>query len=135
MSRFLKETSEFQEYLAAQAKEEAEVHSSREMTYSEMSVVPGLVKPATFRLPITLLAQLDELKKYTPYKSKAEMVMVMLQDQLDAFLKTCGNDVQKGFYDLSEEAFQKQIQAASDSVFKTSKQENQPTEEQKEMSL
>lgn len=102
MGNFLKEIKEYQEYLSGKHEDEQEVT----WTYEQLSAV-GLVKPSSFRLPVSLVAQLDEIYKFSPYGTKGQMVAVMLQDCIDAFLADSHESLKARFKEIEIDAMHK----------------------------
>lgn len=109
MSRFLNELDAWQKHLEAQL--EYEKASTKEVTIDDYNYetlyAGGFVKAASFRLPVHLIAQLDELRSFTPYSTKAEMVAVMLQDRIEAFLSDASEDVKERFQQAKNNAVSK----------------------------
>lgn len=104
MGKFIDQTNAYQEYISQMhAREDCSDNDS--LTYTVMSATKGLVKPVSFRIPVTLAAQLDELIKYVPYSTKGEMITVMLSDQLEQFINTCGEPVKESFAKVAMDAF------------------------------
>lgn len=98
MSKFLSTVNAYQQVLSdLHDEDEKHLNGVVEFSYDQLAAV-GLVKPASFRLPISLVVQLEQLFKFTPYSTKGEMVTVMLQDQIDAFLETFGDRVKESFH-------------------------------------
>lgn len=50
----------------------------KSLTYEQMQGL-GLVKPFAVRLPVTLIAELEALAHYGPWRSKQEMVYQMIR--------------------------------------------------------
>lgn len=83
MSRILEQIDRFQEQLKALEA------GPLPPTYASMQQA-GLLKPATFRLPVGTLAMLDELYKFGPWDSKQEMVYELFDDVIQEFLNSPG---------------------------------------------
>lgn len=105
MSRFLNEVDAFQKHMEQMYSEES---SPKEVTVDDYNYqtlyAGGLLKLASFRLPVHLIAQLNELRKFTPYSTKAEMVSVMLQDRIEAFLADSNDSIKQRFETIKQTA-------------------------------
>jgi hypothetical protein len=98
MSRILKKIDQFQQELKAQ-------DSGIPMSYSMMQSM-GLLKAATFRLPVTTLAMMDELYTFGPWDSKQEMLFDLVDDAIHQFLQSpdTGEKVREKFQKVAQDA-------------------------------
>lgn len=79
MSTFLKEIEEYQERMRRESER------GQVMDYNLMRHI-GLIRPYTVRLPVTTLAELDELMKFGPWNSKQEMIFKIIDGAIQDFL-------------------------------------------------
>lgn len=98
MSRIIEKISKFQEELQA---------PGIPMTYAMMHS-EGMLKPATFRLPVTTLAMMDELYTFGPWDSKQEMLFDLVDDAIHQFLTSpdTGEAVREKFHKVAEDALE-----------------------------
>jgi hypothetical protein len=99
MSTFLKEVNEYQEKMRREAEE------GQPLDYNLMKHI-GLIKPYTVRLPVTTLAELDELTKFGPWESKQEMIFKIIDGAIRDFLDDAGTGekVRKSFHEAAKKA-------------------------------
>jgi hypothetical protein len=99
MTRFYKEVERYQEEIKRLQEEGAE------LPYALMRTM-GILKPFTVRLPMTTLAQLDELAAYGPWESKQEMVFKMIDSAIREFLDSSSEVTVKQFQKASEKSLE-----------------------------
>ena len=105
MNTFLSDVSKHIEHLEELSRE-GKGDAEGKLPYSMMNRL-GILKPYTVRLPVSLIAQLDELKQYTPYSSMAEMVNEMLTSSLYSVVETLSDSAQDRFQTVADEALEK----------------------------
>lgn len=75
------------------------------LSYDTMRTM-GLLKPVSFRLPVTTIALLDEMVKWTPWSTKQEMFYEMINSGIDDFLQTCPEPVREGLEEMARAALE-----------------------------
>jgi len=66
----------------------------------------GLLKPVSFRLPVTTVVLLDEMVKWTPWSTKQEMLYEMINSAINDFLQTCPEPVREGLEEMARAALE-----------------------------
>lgn len=64
-------------------EENFDLREGKPLTYDQMHGM-GLLKPYAARLPVTMIAELETLAHYGPWKSKQEMIYQLLKASLDS---------------------------------------------------
>lgn len=77
----------------------------RPLNYETMRAM-GLLKTVSFRLPVTTVALLDEMVKWTPWSTKQEMLYEMINSAINDFLQTCPEPVREGLEEMARAALE-----------------------------
>ena len=75
------------------------------LDYETMRAI-GLLKPVSFRLPVSTVALLDEMVKWTPWSTKQEMLYEMIDSAINDFLQTCPEPVREGLEEMARAALE-----------------------------
>lgn len=102
------------EFLRILKKHQAEIERMVEeheqggtpISYSMMRDM-GMLKPFAVRLPVPLVAALDEMVKHGLWSSKQEMVYDMIQSAFSDFLDTSSDKTKEQFIEVQKTAWEK----------------------------
>jgi len=100
MSAFLKVLQKHQAEIDRMIEEQ---QHGKTMTYSMMQSM-GMLKPFAVRLPIPLIAVLDEVASHGLWRSKQEMVYDMIQSAVQDFLSASTEETRKKCLDIQKKA-------------------------------
>lgn len=100
MSRFLKILQKHQAEIDRMIEEQ---QHGNNMSYSMMQSM-GMLKPFAVRLPVPLIAVLDEIESHGLWKSKQEMVYDMIQSAVSDFYDSAPEETQKKCTEIQNKA-------------------------------
>lgn len=100
MSSFLKILKKHQAEIDRMIEEQQHGNT---MSYSMMQSM-GMLKPFAVRLPVPLIAVLDEIASHGLWKSKQEMVYDMIQSAVSDFYDSASEETQKKCNEIQNKA-------------------------------
>ncbi len=125
MSHFLKILQRHQAELDRMIEQHEE---GRPITYSMMRDM-GMLKPFAVRLPVPLIAVLDEMVGHGLWHSKQEMVCEMIQSAFADFLESSSESTKAVFLDVQKKAWDSWEKKHKDKVFNSKTGKYEPREQ------
>lgn len=125
MSHFLHVLREHQAEIDRLVAEQA---GGKSISYSMMRDM-GMLKPFAVRLPVTLIAVLDEMMGQGLWESKQEMVYDMIQSTYEDFLESSPESTKAIFADIQKKAWDSWEKKHKDRAFNSKTGKYEPREQ------